>query len=92
MLALGVLQLFQYGASDTKKEAIETMSKKILLVDNNREYRHTVASIVRRVGYDVIHAEEIVEGLERLVSDRPDLVMSTLVKHLVSFRFSSSAR
>lgn len=75
MLALGVLQLFQYGASDTKKEAIETMSKKILLVDNNREYRHTVASIVHRVGYDVIHAEEIVEGLERLVSDRPDLVM-----------------
>jgi DNA-binding response OmpR family regulator len=51
------------------------MSKKILLVDNNREYRHTVASIVRRVGYDVIHAEEIVEAIERLVSDRPDLLM-----------------
>jgi CheY-like chemotaxis protein len=51
------------------------MSKKILLVDNNREYRHTVASMVRRVGYDVIHAEEIVEAMERLVSDRPDLLM-----------------
>ena len=51
------------------------MSKKIILVDNNREYRHTVASIVRRVGYDVIHAEEILEATERLVSDRPDLLM-----------------
>ena len=51
------------------------MSKKILVVDNNREYRHTIASMVRRVGYDVIHAEEIVEARERLVSDRPDLVM-----------------
>ena len=51
------------------------MSKKILLVDNNREYRHTMASLVRRVGYDVIHAEEIVEAIERLVSDRPDLLM-----------------
>jgi len=57
------------------KGTIETMSKKILLVDNNREYRHTVASIVRRVGYDVIHAEEIVEAIERLVSDRPSLLM-----------------
>ena len=51
------------------------MSKKILLVDNNSEYRHTLASIVRRVGYDVIHAEEILEAIERLVSDRPDLLM-----------------
>ena len=51
------------------------MPKKILLVDNNREYRHALASIVRRVGYDVIHAEEIADAVERLVSDRPDLVM-----------------
>lgn len=51
------------------------MSKKILVVDNNREYRHTMASTVRRVGYDVIHAEDLVEAIERLVSDRPDLVM-----------------
>jgi CheY-like chemotaxis protein len=51
------------------------MSKKILLVDNNREYRHTIASMVRRVGYDVIHAEETGEALERLIGDRPDLIM-----------------
>ena len=51
------------------------MPKKVLLVDNNREYRHALASIVRRVGYDVIHAEEIADAVERLVSDRPDLVM-----------------
>jgi CheY-like chemotaxis protein len=51
------------------------VSKKILLVDNNREYRHTIASMVRRIGYDVIHAEEIGEAIKRLVSERPDLVM-----------------
>jgi CheY-like chemotaxis protein len=51
------------------------MTKKILLVDNNREYRHAMASIVRRVGYDVIHAGEIAEAIERSASDRPDLVM-----------------
>jgi DNA-binding NtrC family response regulator len=58
-----------------KNERRKTMPKKILLVDNNHEYRHALASIVRRVGYDVIHAEEIADATERLVSDRPDLVM-----------------
>ncbi|MGN6719128.1 MAG: response regulator, partial [Candidatus Binatia bacterium] len=51
------------------------MTKKILLVDNNREYRHAMASIVRRVGYDVIQAEEIAEAIERSANERPDLVM-----------------
>jgi CheY-like chemotaxis protein len=51
------------------------MPKKVLLLDNNREYRHTMASIVRRIGYDVIQAEGIAEAIERLASDRPDLVM-----------------
>jgi DNA-binding NtrC family response regulator len=51
------------------------MPKKVLLVDNNHEYRHALASIVRRVGYDVIHTEEIADAVRRLVSDRPDLIM-----------------
>ena len=51
------------------------MPKKILLVDNNHEYRHVLASIVRRVGYDVIHAGELADAVRRLVSDRPDLIM-----------------
>jgi len=51
------------------------MPKKVLLLDNNREYRHTMASIVRRIGYDVIQAEGIAEAIERLASDRADLVM-----------------
>ena len=51
------------------------MPKKVLLLDNNREYRHTMASTVRRMGYDVIQAEAIAEAIERLASDRPDLVI-----------------
>jgi CheY-like chemotaxis protein len=51
------------------------MIKKVLLVDNNREYRHAMASIVRRFGYDVIQAEEISEATEKSTSDRPDLDM-----------------
>jgi CheY-like chemotaxis protein len=55
--------------------APKAMTKKILLVDNNPEYRQALASIVRRVGYDVIQAEEIAEAIERSASERPDLVM-----------------
>jgi CheY-like chemotaxis protein len=51
------------------------MTKKILLLDNNFEYRHTMATIVRRLGYEVIQAEEIAQAIERSVSDQPDLVM-----------------
>ena len=51
------------------------MPKKILLLDKNHEYRHVLASIVRRVGYDVIHAAEVADAVKRLVSDRPDLMM-----------------
>jgi CheY-like chemotaxis protein len=51
------------------------MTKKILLIDTNGEYRHAMASIVRRIGYDVIQTEEIAEAIKRLARDWPDLVM-----------------
>jgi len=51
------------------------MSKKILLVDNNREYRHTMASMVRRAGYDVIQAEDVNDAIEKAASDPPVLIM-----------------
>ena len=51
------------------------MTQKILLVDNDREYRHMIASIVRRIGYDVIQAQEITEAVEKSACDRPALVM-----------------
>jgi len=61
--------------TDGEKERRNAMTKKILLIDTNREYRHAMASIVRRIGYDVIQTEEIAEAIKRLASDRPDLVM-----------------
>jgi CheY-like chemotaxis protein len=54
------------------------MMQKILLVDNNREYRQMMATIVRRVGYEVIQADELTEAMERSSSDCPDLIMMEL--------------
>ncbi|HEX7230931.1 MAG TPA: response regulator [Candidatus Binatia bacterium] len=57
------------------KRSAEAVLKKILLVDNNHEYRHVLASIVRRAGYEVLHAAKVADAVKRLVSDRPDLIM-----------------
>jgi DNA-binding response OmpR family regulator len=62
-------------ASSAIYGSVETMSKKILLVDNNREYRHTMASMVRRVGYDVVQAEDVEEAIEKAASDPPVLTI-----------------
>jgi len=51
------------------------MKQKILLVDNNPEYRHVMATIVRRIGYDVIQSEEALKAVERVSSDRPDMIL-----------------
>ena len=47
----------------------------ILLVDSNQDYRHMVAMIVRRVGYDVIQADNGADAMEKALSERPDLIM-----------------
>jgi DNA-binding response OmpR family regulator len=51
------------------------MRQKILLVDNNHEYRQVMATIVRRVGYEVIQTDEAAKAMERALSERPDLII-----------------
>ena len=60
------------------------LMQKILLVDNNREYRQMMATIVRRVGYEVIQADELTEAMERSSSDRPDLIMMDLTRPVMN--------
>lgn len=51
------------------------MRQKILLVDNNPEYRHVMATILRRIGYEVILSDEAARAKERVLSDHPDLIL-----------------
>jgi CheY-like chemotaxis protein len=62
----------------------ETTMKKILLVDNNREYRHAMATIVRRAGYDVLQADEVAQAIERSVGDRPDLIIMAVAEPAIN--------
>jgi CheY-like chemotaxis protein len=56
--------------------SVLTIMQKILLVDNDREYRQVLATIVRRLGYQAMQADQISEALERLSTQCPDLVIT----------------
>jgi CheY-like chemotaxis protein len=50
----------------------------ILLVDNDLEFRQTMATIVRRAGFRVIQADSGSYALERVFLERPSLIMMDL--------------
>ncbi|HOW85700.1 MAG TPA: response regulator transcription factor [Candidatus Aminicenantes bacterium] len=51
------------------------MSKKILLVDDDRDLVASLAQVLRTNGYDVAAAHSGAEGLKALLAERPDLVI-----------------
>lgn len=48
---------------------------KILVVDDEEDYRHIVKLILEPEGYDVVEAKDGRDGLSVLQSERPDLVI-----------------
>ncbi len=51
------------------------MPKKILVVDDERQIVKLVEINLRKAGYDVICAYDGVEALEKVQSDRPDMIV-----------------
>ena len=51
------------------------MSKKILLVDDDRDLVASLAQVLRANGYGVAAAHSGAEGLKALLAERPDLVI-----------------
>ena len=54
------------------------MSKTILAVDDSRSIRDMVKFALEPLGYEVLGAEDGVDGLERLASSKVDLVITDL--------------
>ena len=52
--------------------------KKILLIEDNEMNRDMLSRRLERKGFDVLLAEDGAEGLERILSDAPDLVLLDL--------------
>jgi CheY-like chemotaxis protein len=51
------------------------MSKKILVVDDDRDLTASLAQVLRAHGYDVAAASSGADGLKALLAERPDLVV-----------------
>ena len=55
------------------------MPKKILIVDDEEDIAFSVARRLTAVGYEVICAEDGVEGLRRAQTENPDLILLDLM-------------
>jgi two-component system cell cycle response regulator DivK len=51
------------------------MPKKILIVDDNADSRELVVKVLRNRGYRTIEAVDGEDALERVVAERPDLIL-----------------
>ncbi len=51
------------------------MGKKILLVDDDRDLVQSLVQVLKTNGYDVIEAFSGTEGLQKLLAEKPDLVI-----------------
>ena len=54
------------------------MSNKILIIDDEPEFRETIRGFLRERGYNIITAGDGEEGLKRIQEDSPDLVLLDL--------------
>jgi len=51
------------------------LSKKILVVDDNKDNRELVVKVLRRHGYDIIEAADGEEALKKAETERPALIL-----------------
>jgi len=51
------------------------MPKKILIVEDNEDSRELVVKVLRNKGYVMVEAVDGEEAIEKVVSERPDLVL-----------------
>lgn len=69
------------------------MSKKILIVDDNKTVRTLLGINLRKEAYEVIEAENGLEGLSKVNDEKPDLVISDiLMPQMDGFEFCKQVR
>ncbi len=55
------------------------MSAKILVVDDDPEIREAISLILEANGYEVVTAEDGIDGLNKLKEERPDMMILDLL-------------
>jgi CheY-like chemotaxis protein len=54
------------------------MPKRILIVEDHEDSRSILVTILQRFGYRTIEAESGIQGIEKALSEKPDLVIMDL--------------
>ena len=67
---------------------MEKSEKKILLVDDDNDFRRATRKILEWDGYQVIEAANSVEGLEKAESESPDLIIIDIIMESYTEGFS----
>ena len=55
-----------------------TDAKKVLIVEDNLDWRQLLTMVIRRLGYDVVGVSSGTEGVEQAYKLRPDLILMDL--------------
>jgi DNA-binding response OmpR family regulator len=53
----------------------KTEAKKIMVIDDDPDYREAVTTILKSAMYDVVTASNPKEGKERVLEEKPDLIL-----------------
>lgn len=54
------------------------MGSKILLVDDDKDYRDLIELELRKRGYTVVGASDGEEGIEKVAAEKPDLIITDI--------------
>jgi CheY-like chemotaxis protein len=57
---------------------LSSVSKKVLIVDDNEHLRNILGLVLSSVGYEILQAENGGEAIEKAVSDQPHLILLDL--------------
>jgi DNA-binding response OmpR family regulator len=53
--------------------------QRILLIEDDREIASTIRSVLEGAGYHVVHAHNGIEGEQRILEQRPDLIITDMM-------------
>lgn len=53
--------------------------QRILLIEDDREIASTVRSVLEGAGYEVVHAQNGIEGQKMISEDRPNLIITDMM-------------
>jgi signal transduction histidine kinase len=76
-----------------RPEKKQSVPKRVLIIEDNADARHSLAEYLRLLDHDVFEAEDGISGLEKLLSIRPDVALIDVgLPHLDGYELVSRAK